>query len=220
MSSVNFELDAELRTDAGKGASRRLRHAGKIPAVIYGGKQDAQSLTLSHNQIFHSLEHEAFYAHILTVNIDGKAQQAILRDVQRHPSQPVIMHIDLMRVDAKQKLHVHVPVHIIGAEEAKGIKLGGGLLSHDASDIFLECLPKDLPEFIEVDVTDLDVGESLHLSNITLPEGVSSLDLARGEGHDLSVVSIHAKRGGDEDEEAEAEAVTEEGASEEAASEE
>lgn len=201
MSDVSFVLDAELRDDTGKSASRRLRHAGKIPAIIYGAGKDPQSLTLEHNQIIHSLENEAFYAHILDVNIAGKVQQAILRDVQRHPSKPTILHIDLLRVDKNQKLHVHVPVHIIGGEEAKGVKLGGGLVSHDATEIFVECLPKDLPEFIEVDVTDLDVGESIHLSAVTLPEGVVSLDLARGEGHDLSVVSIHAKRGGDEDEE-------------------
>ncbi|NOX08159.1 MAG: 50S ribosomal protein L25/general stress protein Ctc [Gammaproteobacteria bacterium] len=217
MSRVNFELDAELREDMGKGASRRLRHVGKIPAIIYGAGKDPQSLTLSHNQIFHSLEHEAFYSHILTVDIAGDKQPAVLRDVQRHPSKPVIMHIDLLRVDMNKKLHVHVPVHITGGEEAKGVKQGGGLLSHDATDIFIECLPKDLPEFIAVDVTELDLGESIHLSSITLPEGVISLDLARGEDHDLSVVSIHIKRGGgDEEEEVSTEEETpEDGASEE-----
>jgi len=191
--AISFELNAEPRSDMGKGASRRLRHAGKVPAIIYGGNKDPEALTLSHNEVLRSLEHEAFYSHILTVKIGGSETQAILRDLQRHPSKAVILHMDLQRVSATEKLKTQVPVHLLGEEAAPGVK-EGGLVSHDLTEVAVECLPKDLPEYIEVDISALEIGESIHLSGLTVPEGVTLTELARGEDHDSSVVSIHVKR--------------------------
>jgi len=210
--AISFELTAESRTDTGKGASRRLRHAGKVPAIIYGAGKDPQALTLSHNEVLRNLEHEAFYSHILSIKIDGSETRAILRDLQRHPSRPVILHMDLQRISETEKLKTHAPLHFIGEDVAPGVK-EGGLVSHDLTEVSIECLPKDLPEFIEVDISALDIGDSIHLSGLTVPEGVTLIELARGEGHDQSVVSIHVKRVVEEIEEApEAEAGAEEAA--------
>jgi large subunit ribosomal protein L25 len=197
--AISFELNAESRTDMGKGASRRLRHAGKVPAIIYGGNKDPEALTLSHNELLRNLEHEAFYSHILTIKTGGATASAILRDLQRHPSKPVIMHVDLQRVSADEELRTQVPLHFIGEETNAAIK-AGGLLSHEQTEVEIECLPKDLPEFIAVDISGMEVGDTLHLSDLQVPEGVTLLELARGEAHDQSVVSMHAKRvGGDEE---------------------
>ena len=210
--AISFELNAESRTDTGKGASRRLRHAGKVPAIIYGAGKDPEALTLSHNEVLRNLEHEAFYSHILSVKIDGSETRAILRDLQRHPSKPVILHMDLQRISETEKLKTHAPLHFIGGDDAPGVK-EGGLVSHDLTEVSIECLPKDLPEFIEVDVSALDIGDSIHLSGLTVPEGVILIELARGEGHDQSVVSVHVKRIVEEVEEApEGEAGAEEAA--------
>ena len=191
--AISFELNAEPRTDTGKGASRRLRHAGKVPAIMYGGNKDPEALTLSHNEVLRNLENEAFYSHILTVKSGGSETQAILRDLQRHPSKPRILHMDLQRVSATEKLKTHLPVHILGEETAPGVK-AGGLVSHDLTEVAIECLPKDLPEYIEVDISTLEIGDSVHLSALNVPEGVTLTELARGEDHDSSVVSIHVKR--------------------------
>jgi len=199
--AISFELTAESRTDTGKGASRRLRHAGKIPAIIYGSGKDPQALTLSHNEVLRNLEHEAFYSHILSIKIDGSETRAILRDLQRHPSRPVILHMDLQRISETEKLKTHAPLHFIGEDVAPGVK-EGGLVSHDLTEVSIECLPKDLPEFIEVDISALDIGDSIHLSGLTVPEGVTLIELARGEGHDQSAVSVHVKRIVEEIEEA------------------
>ena len=200
--AISFELNAEPRTDMGKGASRRLRHAGKVPAIIYGGDKAPEALTLSHNELLRNLEHEAFYSHILTINSGGSSTSAILRDLQRHPSKPVILHVDLQRVTADEELRTQVPLHIIGEDTCPGIK-AGGLVSHDQTEVEVECLPKHLPEFIEVDISAMEVGDTLHLSDLKVPEGVTLLELVRGEDHDLGVVSIHAKRGGGDEAEAE-----------------
>jgi len=202
--AISFELSAEPRTDKGKGASRRLRHAGRIPAIMYGAGKEPESLTLLHNQVMRNLEHEAFYSHILTVKVGGTETQAILRDLQRHPSRPVILHVDLQRVTMSEKLRTHVPLHFIGEDTSAAVK-AGGLVSHELTDVLVECLPKDLPEFIAVDISTLEIGESIHLSGLTVPDGVTLVELARGEGHDLAVVTMHAKRGVDEAGEAEAE---------------
>ena len=198
--SVDFNIQAETRKDVGKGASRRLRHAGRIPGVIYGGGKDAVSLTIDHDHILHHLEHEAFYSHVLSVSVDNNVEKAVLKDVQRHPSKPKIMHVDFLRVSETEKISMHVPLHFINEESAKGVKLGGGAVSHLMTGLDVVCLAKDLPEYIEVDVADLDVGESLHLSDIKLPSGVEIPALAQGEDHNLPVVSIHAKKGGGEEE--------------------
>jgi len=199
--AISFELNAEPRTDTGKGASRRLRHAGKVPAILYGGGKDPESLTLSHNEILRNLAYEAFYSHILSVKVGGSTTRAILRDLQRHPGKPTIMHVDLQRITESEKLKTHVPLHFIGEDVAPGVK-GGGLVSHELTEVLIECLPKDLPEFIEVDLSGLDIGDSIHLSDLQVPEGATLLELARGEGHDLAVVSVHAKRVVEEVEEA------------------
>ena len=195
-----FELEAESRSDNGKGASRRLRRDGMVPAVIYGGSEEPQSIKLVHSEILKRLDHEAFYSHILTVNIDGKPSKTILRDMQRHPAKPVIMHMDFMRVDENKPIRVHVPLHFIGADVAPGAK-AGGLVSHDLVEVALEVLPKHLPEYIEVDISAMDIGDSLHLSDLKVPETGSLVELARGEGHDLPIVSIHVRRGGAEEDE-------------------
>jgi len=192
--SVTFELNAEVRTDMGKGASRRLRHANKIPAVMYGGGEDPISLTMDHNKIAHALENEAFYSHILTINIDGKPAKAILRDLQRHPAKLLILHADFQRVNMKEKLHMNVPLHFINEDIAPGVKEEGGLIQHNVAEVEVSCLPGDLPEFLEVDVAELGMGQSLHLSDIKVADGIELVQLAHGESHDLPVVSIHKPR--------------------------
>jgi large subunit ribosomal protein L25 len=191
--AISFELNAEPRTDTGKGASRRLRRAGKVPAIMYGGGKDPESLTLSHNEVLRNLEHEAFYSHILSIKVGGGETRAILRDMQRHPSRPIVMHMDLQRISETEKLKTHAPLHFIGEDTAPGVK-AGGLVAHELTEVAIECLPKDLPEFIEVDISALEIGDSIHLSGVKVPAGVTLTELARGEGHDLSVVSIHVKR--------------------------
>jgi len=198
-----FELEAESRSDMGKGASRRLRRDGKVPAVIYGGGADPESISLVHSEILKRVDHEAFYSHILTVNVNGKANKAVLRDMQRHPAKPVIMHMDFQRIDENKPIRVHVPLHFIGADVAPGVK-AGGLVTHEVIEVELEVLPRHLPEFIEVDISALQAGESLHLSDLKLPEGSELVELGRGEGHDQPVVSIHVRRGGGEAEAGEA----------------
>ena len=189
-----FELGAELRNDMGKGASRRLRRAGKVPAILYGGDTAPQALSLGHNELLRRLEDEAFYSHILTIHIDGKAEQAVLRDLQRHPAKPVILHADLQRVKAGEKLRMQVPLHFIGADTSPGVKTSGGLFIHELNEVEIECLPKDLPEFIEVDVSTMNVSDHLHLSDLKLPKGVELPELHRGEGHDLAVAHIEPPR--------------------------
>jgi large subunit ribosomal protein L25 len=216
--AVSFELNAEPRNDTGKGASRRLRRAGMVPAVLYGGKEEPRALTLNHNALLRSLEHEAFYSHILTINIGGAGTRAVLRDLQRHPSKPTILHVDLQRVTATEKLRMHVPLHFLGEDIAPGVKLGGGMVMHELIEVEVECLPQDLPEYIEVDISGLHVGDSLHLSDLRVPQGVTLVDLARGADHDLGVVSIHVRRGGAEEEEAAAAPAAEGGPSAEGTS--
>lgn len=194
MSAVNFDINAQTRSDVGKGASRRLRHDGKVPAVLYGAGKDATSLTLDHDEIFHHLEHEAFYSHILSIKVDGKAEKAVLKDVQRHPSKPKIQHVDFQRVSETDKIHMHVPLHFTGEEAAPGVK-AGGLISHLMTGVDIVCLAKDLPEYIEVDVSAMELGGSLHLSHIKLPQGVEIPALSQGPDHDLPVIGITSPKG-------------------------
>jgi len=202
MSTIDFVIHAELRTDTGKGASRRLRRAEKVPAILYGADKEAVSITLDHNKVNNMADHEAFYSHILTLVIDGKKHEAILKDVQRHPYKPKLTHLDFQRVVKGQKLHTHVPVHFINEE---AVVKKGGAVAHHVSEIEVSCLPSQLPEFIEVDLTNVELGQTLHLSDITLPEGVSSIELAKGESHDLAVVTIKAAKGKAADEAADEE---------------
>jgi large subunit ribosomal protein L25 len=206
--AVSFELNAEPRNDTGKGASRRLRRAGRVPAIIYGLDQAPEAISLSQNQVLKSLENEAFYSQIITVNLGSSSTQAVLRDIQRHPYKAYLVHMDLQRVDMNKPVHVHVPLHFINEEICVGVK-AGGMVNHEVIEVEISCLPRQLPEFIEVDIANLNVGESIHLSDLSLPADVSLLELARGADHDLAVVSIHAKKGGAE--ESEGEAAAEEG---------
>ncbi|MEJ2566123.1 MAG: 50S ribosomal protein L25/general stress protein Ctc [Gammaproteobacteria bacterium] len=200
--AVEFQLDAELRTDMGKGASRRLRRAGKVPGILYGGKKGPAALSFPHKDVVKSLEHEAFYSHILTVSVDGKAERAVLKDLQRHPFKPVIMHLDLQRVTDTDKIRVHVPLHFIGEDVAPGVKLRSGIVNHLMKHVDVTCLAKDLPEYIEVDVSPLEAGESVHLSDLKLPAGVEIQGVVAGSEHDLPVVSIVLPRAALEVEEA------------------
>jgi large subunit ribosomal protein L25 len=193
--SAEFVLTAESRNTTGKKASRRLRDADKVPAVLYGAG-DPVSLTLDHDQVLHQLENEAFYSHILTINVDGKEQQAVLKDVQRHPSKPKILHMDLQRVSSKDKISMQIPLHFLGEDVAPGVKVGGGIVAHLMSSIEVKCLAKDLPEFIDVDLSSLELNESVHLSDLKVPAGVEIVELAHGPEHDLPIASIHATRGG------------------------
>ncbi len=203
--SITFDVNAEARKDVGKGASRRLRRQGKVPAILYGGSEPAVGLVLEQNDINKQLQNEAFYSHVLNINVGGKVEQAILRDLQRHPYKPLISHVDFQRVSASEKIKVHVPLHFINEETSKGVKQQGGIISHLMIDVEVACLPAQLPEFIEVDVANLEMGQSIHLSELTLPSGVELVALGHGAEHDTAVVSIHHARGGGGGEEVEGE---------------
>jgi large subunit ribosomal protein L25 len=187
----SFEINAELRTDKGKGASRRLRRTDNVPAIIYGGKEDPQSLTIKHNELILHLENEAFYSHVLGVNVGGKIEKAVLRDVQRHPSKPRILHVDFLRVSETEKLRMNIPLHFMNEDVAIGVKQQGGVVSHLSTEVEVSCLAKDLPEYIEVDLTNLELGHSIHLSELKLPSGVELVELSHGESHDQAIVNIH-----------------------------
>lgn len=191
-----FVVNAEVRTDKGKGASRRLRRLENlVPAIIYGGDKEPVSLTLKHNEIIKSLESEAFYSHILTINIAGTEESAILKDLQRHPARDEIMHADFLRVSKNQPINVHVPLHFTNEEACVGVKMEGGAISHQASDVEITCLPADLPEFIEVDMSEVHVESIIHLSDLVLPKGVAVAALQHGEDHDLPVAAVHKPKG-------------------------
>ncbi len=199
-----FEVQAEARTDQGKGASRRLRRAGKVPAVVYGTEKKPVSISVDHNQFIRHLAEEAFYAHILTLVIDGKKNQVVLKDLQRHPANDnKIIHADFLRVDAKHEMTMTVQLHFLNEEKAPGVK-AGGQVSHLMTEVEIACLPKDLPEYIEVDVAKLDMDEYIHLSELVLPKGVTLTALSHSQdehleegersSYDQAVVSIHEPR--------------------------
>jgi len=202
MSNVDFNLTAEVRSDLGKGASRRLRRESKVPAVIYGAEKDPVSLTLDHNSLVHHLENEAFYSHILTIDVAGSKEKAVLKDLQRHPAKPIILHADFMRVSEKEKLKMSVPLHFINEEAAPGVKKGG-IVTHNITEVEIQCLPKDLPEYLEVDLAGLDIEQILHLTDIQLPAGVELVELLHGEEHNQAIAAIHKTRASKEAEEAE-----------------
>ncbi|MEP0176095.1 MAG: 50S ribosomal protein L25/general stress protein Ctc [Paraglaciecola sp.] len=212
MSDGIFTLDAEIRTDLGKGASRRLRHAGKVPAVLYGADKEAKSLTLTHNKVFQAQEFEAFYSHVLTLNIEGESVEVLVKDMQRHAFKPIVMHLDFLRVDANKELHTNVPLHFINEDTAEAVKVQGGHAETHMADVEISCLPGNLPEYIEVDLQNVELGQTLHLTDIALPEGVSLVELNKGESHDLAVVTVKIAKGPkveDEDDSAEEEAPAE-----------
>jgi large subunit ribosomal protein L25 len=190
-----YVLDAEVRSDLGKGASRRLRRTGKVPAVIYGGGKDPMAVTVSRNELHRQLQHEGFYSHVLTVKLPEAVEKAVLKDVQRHPSKPVVMHIDLQRVSETETIHVHVPLHFLGEQGSPAVKMGNRI-SHLLIDVEVVCLPKDLPEYIEVDLSSVEEGQSVHLSDLKLPSGVEIVALTQGEDQDVPVISIQSAHAG------------------------
>jgi large subunit ribosomal protein L25 len=205
---TSFELVAEFRETQGKGASRRLRHDGKVPAILYGGHSEARALTLSHQKLLIMLDNERFYSTILSLKVGDQSQAAILKDVQRHPFKNAIVHVDFQRVEDNQKIRISIPLHFVGAAASPGVKNQGGLVSHMRTEVEVTCLPKDLPEFIEVDLSGLALNESIHLSQLKIPAGVELVALAK---EDAAVVAIHSPRA-EEPEAAAATAAAAEGA--------
>jgi large subunit ribosomal protein L25 len=191
---MQIELNAKKREAQGTGASRRLRRAGSVPGIVYGGGKDAVTIELNHKELFLQFRHEAFHASILNLNLDGKKEQVLLRDYQIHPVRNEIQHIDFQRVSATEKIHVKVPFHFINQEIAPGVKLAHGIVNHVMTEADVSCLAKNLPEFIEVDLATLEAGQSIHLSQIKLPKGVEFVQLAHGD--DAAVASIPVPRGG------------------------
>ena len=191
---LDFTLMAELRDEFGKNASRKLRNADKVPAIIYGGGEAPVAVTFERDSLLHHLEREAFYSHVLTVRVDNTSQKVILRELQRHPYKPSILHMDLLRVREDTLINVHVPLHFINEDVCHGVKLEGGVISHNLSEVEISCLPKDLPEFIEIDTRELKLNQAIHLSDIDVPKGVTITELIHGEEHDHLVLSVHAKR--------------------------
>ena len=189
---ISFELDAEFREDQGKGASRRLRHLGKVPAILYGGKRDARALLVDHTKLAQLMDNERFYSTILGLKVGSQQQAAVLKDVQRHPFKNQIVHVDFQRVLEDEKIKMRVPLHFKGGAESKGVKEQGGVLSHVRNDVEVACLPKDLPESLEVDVSGLAINEVIKLSGLKLPAGVEIVELLAGR--DGPVASIHMPR--------------------------
>ena len=223
--SDEFDLIAEIREGQGKGASRRLRLKGKVPAIIYGAGRPPRALVFDQNKVLQKLENESFYSSVLNIKVDDKSQAAILKDLQRHPAKHMIMHMDFQRIVEDQEIKMNVPLHFTGEDIAVGVKDGGGKVAHLINDVEVACLPKNLPEFLEVDISELELDAMLHLSDIKLPDGVEIPLLAQGPEHDHAIVSIHVIKAAPVEEDVveaelgeEAEAA-EEGATEESAAE-
>ena len=198
---MKFELNAQKRTLQGSGASRRLRHANKVPGIIYGGSAAPLMIELPHNDLLLALRKEAFHASVLTINVDGAVQSVLLRDSQMHPYKPLVLHVDFLRVDATHAIHQKVPLHFVNADIAIGVKICGGIVSHAMNEVDITCLPKDLPTFVEVDLTNLDAGHTIHLSELVFPAGVKPV--MHGDD-DPVVVAITVKKAAAEGEEGEA----------------
>jgi large subunit ribosomal protein L25 len=197
---VDFVLNAKARSDIGKGASRRLRRLdNQVPAIIYGLDKTPENISLASNELSHALENEAFYSHIIELNIDDKKQNVILKDLQRHPAKVEILHADFLRVDLTQKLTIRVPLHFINEDECHGVKMEGGQISHSTNELEVECLPGDIPEYIEVDMTAITLGQTLHISDVNLPDGVTSVALSHGEDHDLPVAAVNKSKAVEEE---------------------
>jgi len=186
--SEEFNLIAEMRDDQGKGASRRLRRQGKVPAVIYGAGRDPRNLMFDHNKVLRQLEDPSFYSSILNIKVGEKSRAAIVKDIQRHPSKKQIIHIDLQRIVEDEQIKMQIPIHYLGEEDAVGVKIGGGTVTKLMTELEISCLPKDLPEFLEVDISDLELDQMLNVSDISLPEGVEISDIMKEQ--DQAIVSI------------------------------
>ena len=199
MSAEEFELNCTVRTDLGKGASRRLRRLnGDIPAVLYGGGEDPVSLTIAHKDIAKATENEAFFSHIITLNVGKKKQKAVIKALQRHPAKAILMHADFQRVSDKVQITVNVPIHFLNEDKCAGVKTGGGSIIKTLNEIEINCFPKDLPEFIEVDMILLEIGEAVHLADITLPAGVASVALAADNNLTVATCLLYTSDAADE----------------------
>lgn len=208
--SDQFELQAELRTERGKGASRRLRkHKDLVPAVIYGAGKETVSVTFRHKDLHRALQNQGFYSRIVKIKTANEQEDVILKDLQRHPAMDRILHADFLRVSKDQKINVHIPIRYLNEDICTGVKTGGGIISHIMVEIEVSCLPADLPEFIEIDVAELDLGQSVHLSELQVSDGVELAGLQ--EDVDPTVVSVHLPKGGAEEEVEEEEELAAEG---------
>ena len=207
---ISFELSAEPRDDQGKGASRRLRHSGKVPAVLYGAHGAPRSLALDHRRLLGLVADEKFYSTIISVNVGNEKQPAIVKDVQMHPALNAVVHVDLQRIVETEKIRLHVPIHFRGEAAAPGVKTQGGVVSHLMADVEVSCLPKDLPEFLEVDMSHMNLNETMRLAEIKVPSGVTLAALAHGKNP--PVVSVHSPRAAEPEPVAEAAATVAEGA--------
>ena len=192
--ATTHEIPAETRKDEGKGASRRLRRTGKVPAIVYGAHQEPASIQLHHNTVFLATQHEWFYSAILDLNLDGKVEKVLLRDLQRHPFKPQLLHLDFQRVSENEAIRIRVPLHFLNQEKSPAGKTSGVIISHALTDITISCLPKHLPEFIAVDLSELKIGDIIHLSDLKMPEGVEVPELKLGKEHDQAVVTAHEAR--------------------------
>lgn len=188
---------AEFREQLGKGANRRLRRLdNKVPGILYGGGVGPVPLAISYNELVKAMQEEAFFSQILRLRVGDRTQACVLREMQRHPASDKVQHIDFLRIQEDMPVHMHVPLHFVNEERCVGVKLGGGRLAHNLIEVEVSCLPKDLPEFIEVDVAGLEVGDAMHLSDLAIPEGVAIVALGLGDDHDIPVVGVSARRGG------------------------
>lgn len=192
---AKFTLTAAVRGDKGKGASRRLRRTDRVPAIVYGAHKDPESMSFDHNELMLAMRNESFFSSILNLKLpNGSDQPAIVKDVQRHPVEPRLMHLDFQRVSDNEEIRVHVPLHFLNESTSVGVKGQGGVVSHNMIEIEISCLPRHLPEFLEVDVQALEINQAIHLSQLILPEGVKIPVLSHGKDHDLPVVSIQHMR--------------------------
>lgn len=206
---MRFELEAQAREGKGRALSRQLRRQGRVPAIVYGAGKDPNPITLDHDYLVHQMERQAFYTSILTINVGKESSAVIVKEVQRHPAKRQILHLDFQRIVEDEEITLNVPIRFLGEEVAKGVKDEGGAIEHTMTDLEISCLPRHLPEFLELDVSNLGLNEILHVSDIQLPEGVTSVALAHGQ--DQAVVGIHPPRREEIDEEIEAEAEVEPG---------
>ncbi len=195
--SIRYDIDATLRAEAGKGASRRLRSSGLVPGIVYGGHKDPSLIVVNHNDLVRRLEHEAFYSHVLTLKVEGKSESVVLKDLQRHPAKPFVTHVDFLRISAEETIRMQVPLHFINEDTCPGVKMGG-TASHNMNEIEIICLPKDLPEFLTVDMTGLEIGQTIHINELVMPEGV---ELVHTLDPMAPVVSVQGARSEEEDEE-------------------
>jgi large subunit ribosomal protein L25 len=209
--SDQLDLVAEYREDLGKGASRRLRRQGKVPAIVYGGGRPPRNIVLDENKLLHQAQNESFFSSVLTVKVGDRTQPCILKDIQVHPAKRRVLHLDLQRIVADEKIRMTIPLHFLNAEECPGVKLSGGTVSQIVSELEISCLPASLPEYIEVDLVDMQLDQIVHLSDVKVPDGVEIIELTQGEGHDQPVVSCSVLRAASVEDDEAVEGVSEEG---------